>query len=124
MPATLGLIAVHRRAGMAEFDGFFADPVARSFNDRVVMHLDPEVDGAYPERWIGKVTVTTADGRRLSGRIDEPKGDPGNTLSHDEIDQKARRLIAYGKAASKDEIDGLMARLWSVDRAEKIGRLF
>ena len=35
MPATLGLIAVHRRAGMAEFDGYLADVPARSFLDRV-----------------------------------------------------------------------------------------
>ena len=48
------------------------------------MALDEEVDRAYPARWIGKVTVTTHDGRTLHGRVDEPKGDPGNTLSRDE----------------------------------------
>jgi 2-methylcitrate dehydratase PrpD len=48
MPATLGLIAVHRRAGMAEFDGYLADRAARSFLDRVAMRLDAEVDNAYP----------------------------------------------------------------------------
>ena len=98
MPATLGLIAVHRRAGMAEFDGYLKDAEARSFLDRVEMVLDPEVDAAYPNRWIGKVSVTTTSGQTLDGRVDEPKGDPGNTLSRDEIDAKARRLAAYGKS--------------------------
>jgi 2-methylcitrate dehydratase PrpD len=123
MPATLGLIAVHGRAGMAEYDAFFADAAARDFNRRVHMRLDPEVDAAYPARWIGKVTVETTDGRSLSARVDEPKGDPGNTLSRDEIDGKARRLIAYGRGVEAGEVDGLMGRLWGIAEAERIGRL-
>lgn len=123
MPATLGLIAVHRRAGMAEYDAFFADDAARDFNRRVVMRLDPEVDAAYPARWIGKVTVETTDGRTLHARVDEPKGDPGNTLSHAEIDGKARRLIAYGGGVEPGEIDAVMARLWGIAETERVGRL-
>lgn len=123
MPATLGLIAVHRRAGMAEFDGFFADAAARAFKDRVLMRLDPEVDAAYPGRWIGKVTVVTRDGRVIEARVNEPKGDPGNTLSHAEIDEKARQLIAYGAAADPVEIDALMDLLWSIAETKRIGRL-
>ena len=123
MPATLGLIAVHRRAGMAEFDGYLADAPARSFLDRVTMRLDPEIDAAYPNRWIGKVSVTAADGSVLDGRVDEPKGDPGNTLTRDEIDAKARRLARYGKGLSDGEIDRLMPRLWSIAEQNAVGRL-
>ena len=53
------------------------------------MAFDPEVQAAYPERWIGKVEVETVDGRRLHGRVDEPKGDPGNTLSRAELEASA-----------------------------------
>ena len=123
MPATLGLIAAHRRAGMAEFDAYLDDPVALSLLDRVQMRLDAEVDAAYPDRWIGKVSVTTTSGVTLEGRVDEPKGDPGNTLSRTEIDAKARRLAAYGQYGEDAEIDGLMARLWSIGDANTIGRL-
>jgi 2-methylcitrate dehydratase PrpD len=123
MPATLGLIAVHRRAGMAEFDAYLSDPPARAFLDRVAMQLDAEVDSAYPNRWIGKVEVTTGDGRVLTARVDEPKGDPGNTLSRDQIDSKARRLAAYGKAVSDGEVDGVMHRLWSIEKQNAVGRL-
>ena len=35
------------------------------------MILDAEVDAAYPQRWLGRVTVTTTDGRTLQGAIDE-----------------------------------------------------
>jgi 2-methylcitrate dehydratase PrpD len=123
MPATLGLIAVHGRAGMAEYDAFFGDMQARAFNQRVHMRLDPEVDAAYPARWIGKVAVETHDGRILAARVDEPKGDPGNTLSHDEIDGKARRLIAYGGGVEAAAVDGVMARLWGIAEADRVGRI-
>jgi hypothetical protein len=63
---------------------------------------DAEVDAAYPRRWIGKVSVLTTDGRTLHGRVEEPKGDPGNTLSREEITAKALRLIAYGGALQDD----------------------
>ena len=123
MPATLGLNATHRRAGMAEFDGFRTDVIARSFLDRVGMERDAEVDSAYPARWIGKVSVTTKDGRVLHGRVDEPKGDPGNTLSREEIDAKARRLAVYGGAVDRTELDRLMDRLWSITERSAVGRL-
>ena len=123
MPATLGLIAVHRRAGMAEFDAYPGDATARAFLGRVEMVLDPEIDAAYPARWIGKVSVATKDGRLLAGRIDEPKGDPGNTLSHNEIDAKARRLATYRGAVSERELDTVMERLWHIGEQNAVGRL-
>jgi 2-methylcitrate dehydratase PrpD len=123
MPATLGLIAAHRRAGMAEFDAYLGDAPARAFLGRVEMVLDPEIDAAYPARWIGKVSVATTDGRRLAGRVDEPKGDPGNTLSRDEIDAKARRLATYRGAVAEGELDPLMHRLWRIGGENAVRRL-
>ena len=123
MPATLGLIAAHRKAGLAEFNAVLSDEVARKFFDRVTMQLDPEVDNAYPARWIGKVSVTTNDGAVLEGRVDEPKGDPGNTLSRQEIDAKARALAGWSGAVTPGEIDALMERLWTIAEAPETGTL-
>jgi 2-methylcitrate dehydratase PrpD len=123
MPATLGLIASHRRAGMTEFDGFPDDALARSFLDRVEMRLDPVIDAAYPGRWIGKVSVVTSDGRRLQSRVEEPRGDPGNTLSRPEIEAKARSLALYGSAVDAEEIESLLPRLWSISADNAITRL-
>lgn len=85
-------IAVCGKAGLAEFDGHaLTDQAVLSFPDRVEMRLDPEVNAACPRRWIGKVTVTTKDGRQLSGRVVEAKGDPGNPLTPAEVKDKAIR---------------------------------
>ncbi|MEM9332085.1 MAG: MmgE/PrpD family protein [Pseudomonadota bacterium] len=120
MAATLGLILVHRKAGLAEFEGFLEDNAALSFLDRISMTLDEEVNQIYPEKWVGKVTVRTLDGNIFTARVDDPKGDPGNTLSRDEIDAKARFLSQHSGAVTSGETDALMARLWRVADAETI----
>ncbi|HMB46960.1 MAG TPA: MmgE/PrpD family protein [Afifellaceae bacterium] len=123
MPATLGLIAAHRKAGVREYDSVLSDKTALGFLGRVIMVLDEEVNRAYPARWIGKVSVECADGRTLEGRVDEPKGDPGNTLSRDEIDAKARALAAWSGALAADDLDAVMVQLWGIAGMEKIGQL-
>jgi 2-methylcitrate dehydratase PrpD len=110
----LGLIAVQGRAGLDEFDRHYRDPAVLAFRDKVVMRLDAEVDAVYPARWIGKVVVETTDGRRLEGRVDTPKGDPGNTLSRRELEAKALRLARYRDGATEDEMRTVIARIWSL----------
>jgi 2-methylcitrate dehydratase PrpD len=107
MGTVLGLIAVHGRAGLAEFDQAWHAPEVVAVRALVSMELDPEVDAAYPARWIGKVEVQTIDGRTLHGRVDEPKGDPGNTLSQAELEYKAARLAIYAGGATADEMRGV-----------------
>ena len=122
MGTVLGLIGQFRAAGLGEFESHFNDPRIVSFRDKVQMELDPEVDTAYPARWIGKVTVETTDGRVLKARVDEPKGDPGNTLSRPELEDKALRLAAFSGGASADEMHAAFARLWALDTNEPVGR--
>ena len=88
-----------------------------------VRKLDEEVDGAYPQRWIGKVTVTTRDGKVYSGRVDEPKGDPGNTLSREEIEDKSLRLGTYLGAATESQVTGLIKNVWAIASKATVGRL-
>lgn len=123
MGTVLALIARQGRAGLAEFDAGLDDPGVATFRGKVEMELDPEVDGAYPQRWIGKVTVYTRDGRKLHGRVDEPKGDPGNTLSRAEIEDKTLSLGRYADAATEPELRGLVDAIWNLEKAEKLGVL-
>jgi 2-methylcitrate dehydratase PrpD len=123
MGTVLALVALHGRAGMTEFDAHYRDPATLALRDRVRMALDAEVDAAYPARWIGKVEVTTRDGRRLTARVDEPKGDPGNTLSRSELEDKALRLALYSAAASEAEVRALAQRVWRIADVSTVTRL-
>ncbi len=124
MGTVLALAALHGHAGVDEFERDYAAAHVAAFRDRVSMVFDDEVDRAYPARWIGKVTVTTRDGRTFTGRVDEPKGDPGNTLSRDEIARKVRTLAAFSGAASGAEVERLLADAWLVASCDAIGTLF
>ena len=123
MGTVLALAARFRTAGLQEFEQHFLDPATQAVRDRVTMDLDPEVDSAYPQRWIGKVTVYTTDGRALKGRVDEPKGDPGNTLSREEITAKALRLAAFSGGAQPGEMQAAVDRLWRVAEWPHVGPL-
>jgi 2-methylcitrate dehydratase PrpD len=122
MGTVLGLAAQFRRAGVKEFESYFNDPRIAAFRGKVGMELDAEVDGAYPARWIGKVTVETTDGRILRGRVDEPKGDPGNTLSRAELESKALRLAEFNNAATGTEMRTVFDRIWNLAKTERVGR--
>ncbi len=123
MGTVLALAAQHGHAGLTEFDAGFQSAATQALRGKVTMVLDEEVDTAYPRRWIGKVTVTTTDGRTLHGRVDEPKGDPGNTLTRDEITAKALRLAAWSGGASPAEMQRAVDALWQVAHWPRVGRL-
>ena len=123
MGTVLALAAQFGHAGLTEFDAQFLADETVAFREKVRMALDAEVDAAYPQRWIGKVTVQTTDGRTLQGRVDEPKGDPGNTLSRGEITAKALRLAAYGGAVNEAQASAAVEKLWQVPSWAQVGRL-
>jgi len=123
MGTVLALAARFGHAGLAAFDNEYLAPETVALRDKVRMELDAEVDAASPRRWIGKVTVRTADGRTLHGRVDEPKGDPGNTLSREEITAKALRLAAYGGAVSAEQAQAAIQRLWRATQWPRAQRL-
>jgi 2-methylcitrate dehydratase PrpD len=123
MGTVLALAARFGYAGLNEFESSFSSEDIQAFCQKVEMVLDPEVDQAYPRKWIGKVTVMTNDGKTYSGRVDDPKGDPDNTLSRLEIEEKAIRLALFSKAATEVEMRTLIAQLWQIETLTKIGKL-
>ena len=122
MGTVLGLVAVQGRAGLNEFDASYRAPAVMAFRDKVTMVLDAEVDAAYPARWIGKVHLRTTDGRGFDARVDEPKGDPGNSLSRPELESKALALAAYGGGASEAEMQAVIRRVWALAEAPVVTR--
>jgi 2-methylcitrate dehydratase PrpD len=120
MGTVLALAAIFRRCGLAEFEAHFRDPRVVAFRDRVRMVRDTDVDAAYPRRWVGSVEVETTDGRKLRGHVEEPKGDPGNTLSRDELEEKAIRLAQYSRAATSDEMREIASTIFRITSLPRI----
>ncbi len=124
MGFVLALIALKGSAGINDFtQEALKDPKLREFADRVEMVLDPKIDAAYPERWIGLVEVETTGGECIISRVDAPKGDPENTLSREEIENKVRTLATFRGAASADEIQRLIEQAWDLDQQPSVRNL-
>jgi 2-methylcitrate dehydratase PrpD len=121
MGIVLGMIAVHGRAGLTEFDEHWRDSAVTALCARVTMRRDAEVDAAYPARWIGKVEVKARDGRTLQARVDEPKGDPGNTLTRAELEDKALRLAAYRGGANAAQMQRVIERVRTLRTTSRVG---
>lgn len=124
MGTVLALICKFQFAGLDEFAKHFNDPEICALRNRVSMILDPEVDKAYPQRWIGKVKVYLKNGRVYEGRVDEPKGDPGNTLTRAEIKEKALRLAAFSGGATESEMHDAIALLFDIRRVNTVPFIF
>jgi len=122
MSTVLAMVALFQHAGMRDFELYYNDPRVTAFGEKIDMVFDREADQEYPVRWIGKVTVETHEGRKLQGRVDEPKGDPGNTLTRSELEQKALMLAEFSGAATEAEMKGLFTRVWDIANIEKVGR--
>ena len=119
----LALIALYGRAGVTEFtDEAVSNPEVRKFLDKVEMVYDPqvEIDTVHSNHWIGLVEVETTRGERFVSRIDIPKGDPGNSLTREELRNKAHQLAAFRGGASPEEADAIIARSWNLSQEPNV----
>lgn len=116
MPFVLALMALKGHASIADFtEENLHDPDIRDLMRRVSMVQDAEVERAYPERWIGRVRVTTRRGSEYVGKVDVPKGDPGNFLSREVIQQKVERLARYGGVRDERMVTRAVALIEDLD---------
>lgn len=84
---------VHGRAGLDEYaESMIGAPELEAVMDSVGYEVDPEIDAAYPEQWRAWVRVETTEGQTFEARVDDPKGDPANPLTADELSGKFRAL--------------------------------
>ena len=125
MGFVLALIALYRRAGVAEFNQqALTDPRLLAIHDKVIMEVDSEIERRYPQSWCAEVMVEMKDGSRFSEYVDTPKGDPGNTLSKEELECKAHSLVAHYEAATGEYLDSVIETIWRLPDAGTKWRLF
>ncbi len=91
----LALIALHGRAGLAILRGCVERARVRH-STTSEMELTARCDAAYPRRWMGGNRAPNDGG--CSSRKSRPKGDPENTLTRPELEDKAVRLEPMPRA--------------------------
>lgn len=88
---------------------------------KVAIRPDDALDAVYPERRPARVTLRTADGRRLEERVDEPLGSAGNPVPDDMLQDKFRRLAA--PVIGVERAAALAAQLWKIDELRSVAPL-
>lgn len=125
MGTVLGLIAVHGDAGLNAFEQYaLQDEHVRDIRQKVHMVLDPEVDSRYPQKWLGKVRVTCKDQRVFSALVTDPKGDPLNTLTRAELEQKFNTLCDFSGMLTTSERQKIIENTWNLNHLANISALF
>jgi 2-methylcitrate dehydratase len=99
----------------------FADPRILKFLENVKVERNAELSAMYPGAVANIVHVDLADGKRLTKRVDYPRGHAKNPLKDSEVEGKFRALVmpALGESVAK----GIVDLVWKLDEAKNVDAL-
>lgn len=122
MPFGAALALLYGKAGLDEYtEANLRSPELRELMSRVVCVADPELDKVYPKKWPASVEIITKDERKLSTKINYPKGDPENPFSWEELIQKFNHLSA--PVFPEDRRAEIISRVRSLETEASISSL-
>lgn len=91
-------VAVAMLDGEAVLEQFtperITDPRIAALIDKITVVVDAEMDAVYPGIYGGIVTLIARDGRRITQRVDYPKGMPENPMDMEDVLRKFRSLCS------------------------------
>ena len=89
---------------------------------KVKVYTDEETDRLYPKRRGGVVTLVMKDGRRLSERVLDPKGEGENLMSDADLERKF--LSNCESIVGADKCRRLLEDVWGFDRLDNLAEFF
>jgi 2-methylcitrate dehydratase PrpD len=94
---------VHGRVGIDTFDAdYLRDPRITALMPRVVMRVDPSLDGTGPPLTQARISIRLRDGRRVEQAANGARGYPARPASDEELHEKfmacARRTMSESSA--------------------------
>lgn len=96
IPYCVGAALATGEAGMAAFaPRALADPETLRIMRATEVREDPALTALVPHRRAARVTLTLADGRRITTRVDLPKGEPEVPMSPEELSAKFTDLAGF-----------------------------
>jgi 2-methylcitrate dehydratase PrpD len=103
---------------------FHNDPQILSLIDKTEAHHDPALDAHLPEKMAGGVVLHLDDGSVRQAEVIEALGSPGNSLSFEEILNKARAVTALiGPSIDVNAIATAVRRLPAMDDIDELTQL-
>lgn len=99
----------------------FTDPKIWKFLENVKVERNQELSAVYPGAAANIVHVDLVDGRRVSERVDYPRGHAKNPLKDSEVEGKFRALVEP-KVGSK-RAGNIIDLVWKLDDAKSVDEL-
>ena len=89
--------------------------------DMVKVVANDEFEALFPKYQPSQVTITTADGKHFTKRVDVPKGDPRDPMTEDEI---AVKFNALGKSViGEAKCTELRRWIMAMEKQDKVSQL-
>lgn len=97
-PYSTAVALVYGKAGLQEFeDEVLENETIKVLTKKVEVVSDKELSSIFPDKQSAIMTIMTVDGHTYSERVDFPKGEPENPLTHDEFRERYEALMSYGE---------------------------
>ncbi|KAL1891982.1 hypothetical protein Sste5346_007326 [Sporothrix stenoceras] len=116
MGFVLAVVAHRGRATVLDFtEEALSDAELDAFRQRVNMILDPEIEAVFPEKWQARVVVTTKSGQVYEQFVESAKGDPDQSLTQEELEEKSQRIAEYAGVKDMAALEKTFARVWKLE---------
>ena len=110
---------VDRTVGLEQYQPWkYKDPSVLQLIDRITLKIDPEMD-KLPRS--GMSEITTKDGKRYTLKVDYPKGDPKNSMSDQELEDKFKSMAS--KFMTTEQMERVIGTIYRLESLDNIGSL-
>ncbi|MFC2087939.1 MmgE/PrpD family protein, partial [Bacteroidota bacterium] len=114
IPYSVAVALMSGKAGINEFSNEnINNSDISSLTQKISINSDDQLSALFPKKSAAIVEIITDDGFIYKERVDNPKGEPENPLSDDEIKEKFITLSTYGNKSNEEsqEIIRIVRRL-------------
>lgn len=121
-PVGVALALVDADVSAQKFlDDSLARPEVRRLIALAETRLDEDCEQLYPKRRSGAVEIGLRDGRRLSARVLDPRGEGENPMSDGDLERKF--TANCGPVLGPRQCDEVLKRIWRFEEAAKLDDL-
>ncbi len=97
-----------------------SDPTILDLAKRVEVRVDPELAKVYPGMTSSRVEIRLRGGRTLARQVDNPKGDPRDPMTIEDVAAKLKRFASHRDEGTLDRVVGLSLELENVAKIKEL----
>ena len=122
LPYCTAVALVDGKVGMEQFsEARIADEGLIGLVQKVKVHRSEEMNRGYPEGIPNRVEVTLKSGRKVSKRVDFPRGHDRNPMTDREVEEKFEALCE--PLLPKRQVRTILDALWKLEDMKDVGQI-